>query len=567
MRYAICAILLGLFCLAACSKGPAGPQPYPLRLVFVHDRALDNPAELDTIRQIARTASEHGLNGMVISARLDRLDLMGPEYLKGVRELRAIGKEYKLKIIPLCFSVGYGYSVIAHDRNLAEGLPVKDALFVVLDGEARLVADPPTGIFNGSLEKSKGDAPEGFSLTGEPGRQVFADREIFREGKTAFRLENLTGAPDSTVLLRKTVVLRRDRCYRLTCWVRTEGLLPSGCLRLEARGGDRPLNVFDPRLGPDNDWQKLTMGFNTWGYDTVTVMVGVLEAQQGKVWVDSLGLEEVGLTNVLRRPGAPLVVRGEKNGMLYEEGRDFEPVADPKLDFLFDREGPSIKLLTGSRIAAGERLRVSWYHGLMPAQRKGQVTVCMSEPGLYEIWRRQARLMHDNLAPEMYFMDMDEIRAGGTCAACTARGLTMGQILGDCFTRQEALLREVNPKAEILTWSDMLEPGHNAGDRWGKYNHLVNGLFTGSWEYVPRDLIMVSWWYDIRKESLAFLSSQGFRILGSIACEDDIQQLRDWMVDLRATPGVCGVMYTTWDRNYTQLSQFGDYVSGRTESK
>lgn len=69
----VISVLLMVFMagVSGCGK-KAGEGSYPLRLVFVHDRQLDNPDELRSIREIAKTASEHGLNGMVILAGLDR---------------------------------------------------------------------------------------------------------------------------------------------------------------------------------------------------------------------------------------------------------------------------------------------------------------------------------------------------------------------------------------------------------------------------------------------------------------------------------------------------------------
>jgi len=55
---------------------------------------------------------------------------------------------------------------------------------------------------------------------------------------------------------------------------------------------------------------------------------------------------------------------------------------------------------------------------------------------------------------------MDEIRMGGTCAAC--RGRNMGELLGECITKQTAVLRKYIPGVEVLVWSDMLDPHHNA---------------------------------------------------------------------------------------------------------
>ena len=81
----------------------------------------------------------------------------------------------------------------------------------------------------------------------------------------------------------------------------------------------------------------------------------------------------------------------------------------------------------------------------------------VAEPKLFEIWSRQARRLHDLLQPGKYFLSMDEIRAGGSDLACRQREMSMGQILGDCFTRQVALIRAANPDAEVFTWSDMIK--------------------------------------------------------------------------------------------------------------
>ena len=68
------------------------------------------------------------------------------------------------------------------------------------------------------------------------------------------------------------------------------------------------------------------------------------------MWVDDLALEELALVNVLRRPGCPLAVKSADGKTTYEEGRDFEPVVDPKLgrvpwegEYEFDHAGPAIK--------------------------------------------------------------------------------------------------------------------------------------------------------------------------------------------------------------------------------
>jgi hypothetical protein len=251
-----------------------------------------------------------------------------------------------------------------------------------------------------------------------------------------------------------------------------------------------------------------------------------------------------------------LTVRDEDTGTAYEEDRDFARVVDPKLTFRFDRAGPTIRLLPGSRLRDGQALRVSYYHGM--AINDGQVTICMSEPKVYDIWRKQAELIQKHLAPKRWLLSMDEIRAGGSCKACKARKMTMAQILGDCITRQFDLIRGVNPSAEVYVWSDMLDPNHNAH---GNY-YLVDGDFSGSWQYVPKDLRIACWYYEKRKESLAHFSGLGFKTLaGAYYDADTLENPEGWLEALKQTPDAVGIMYTTWQNKYKLLGPFGDLVS------
>ena len=136
----------------------------------------------------------------------------------------------------------------------------------------------------------------------------------------------------------------------------------------------------------------------------------------------------------------------------------------------------------------------------------------------------------------------------------------MAQILGDCITKQVDILKGVNPEAEVLIWSDMLDPNHNAHDNY----YLVEGDFAGSWNYVPRDLVIVCWHYDKRNQSLPFFSSHGFRTLaGAYYDGDTLENPKGWLEALDRTPKAIGIMYTTWQDKYDLLAPFGDLVTNR----
>ena len=486
---------------------------FPLRWVRI-SAPLRTDEDVEKIRRIARIAGDNGLNGALLAIGLDSIDLKGPDYMARLQAVKDILKQNRLEMIPNIFSGGYGGAILAHDRNLAEGFEVRDLLYTAREGQARLV-------------------PE-----------VVLD---------------YTG-PAAERLWTREVAVKPYRCYRVTFRAKTEGLpetrpFTSGAFRLTVQTADkRNLTPWNARIPSTTDWREVRWGFNTQGYDKVSISIGVRENTPGKAWVDSVRVEEVGLLNVLRRPGTPVVVRADVGDTIYEEGRDYDRIVDPQLNFRFDHEGPAIHLLPGSRIRDGQKLRVSYYHGF--SINDGQTTICMGEPKTYDIWRDVARRMHEAAAPPRYVLSMDEMREGGTCAAC--RGRNIAQLFGECVTRQFRMLREVNPKVDVWIWSDMLDPNHNARDKY----YLVNGDYTGSWNYVPRELGIVTWYHERRALSLPFFSKLGFRTLaGAYYDADTLDNPRGWLEELRKTPNAQGIMYTTWLNKYDLLAEFAQLVS------
>jgi len=563
MRY----LKLVLFVIAPGSLTVWCPQDcqgevYPYRWVYV-SRSLQRDSDVVDIKNIVKTASQSGLNGMVLAAGLDRLDRQGPDYFARLEQVKQICKQGNIEIIPLIFSVGYGGSILAQDKNLAAGITVKDALFVVENGKANFVPDSPAKIVNSGFEKYDGNRFTGYRFHDRPGEVSFVDREVFNSGRASLRFENFGKFEHGHARVMQEIVVQPHRCYRLSCLVKTESLEPEGAFRMTVLSPDgRNLAPLDPGVPSTSDWRRVEMGFNSLNCDKVRVYTGVWGGKTGRFWIDEFNVEEVGLLNVLRRPGTPVTVQDEQTGAIYKEKKDYAAITDPRLNFKFDHEPVAIEILPGSSIRNEQRLRVSYYHGM--AINRGQISVCMSEPKVYEIWDKQARLLQECLAPSRYLLSMDEIRAGGACQACSKRKMTMAQILGDCVTQQARIIRKVNPDAEVLIWSDMLDPNHNAHADY----YLVDGDFSESWNYIPKDLVIVCWYYKIRNESLKFFSSLGFRTLaGAYYDGDTLENPRGWLDALGQTPGACGIMYTTWRNKYELLAPFGNLVARQKQMK
>lgn len=519
MKSPVRVLALAVICAYACSNAAAQTAPqrvYPKRWVYVSN-LLASDQDMASLRQIVETAAAHGLNGIVLSGKLDRIDLQPPEYFVRLKQLKEMCDRLGIEIIPTGFGTGYGGALLDHDLNLAEGLAVKGALFVAEKGRA---------VFH----------PDGEAVA------------------------VASSGPAPVTRFEKLITVIPHRNYQVSVRVRGAGIAPDATLEIRANTLDKRRNRcwFETAFASGSEWRQFTTGFNSASDEKLNFNIGIEDGLAGRVEIADLRIEEVGLLNVIRRAGTPLAVRGEKSGRVYEEGRDFAPVADPKLNFRFDHENPSIQLTAGSRIREGERLRVDYYHGVLIY--KDQVAACMSEPKVFEIWGKQFPLIQKYLAPKTYLLTMDEERMGGTCEACRRRGMTMAAMLGNSATRLYDMVHASSPGAEVFVWSDMFDPNHNAR---GDY-YLVEGDYSGSWKYLPKDMRIACWNYDTRERSLAHFSKLGFKTLaGAYYDADDLKNPQGWLESLDQTPGALGIMYTTWNNKYQLLPAFGDLVKKR----
>ena len=172
---------------------------------------------------------------------------------------------------------------------------------------------------------------------------------------------------------------------------------------------------------------------------------------------------------------------------VYEEGKDFDPVRDPKLgevpyagEYDFGHAGPALTLTDGSRIRDGQRLRVGWYHPVLTHGE--QVMCCLSEPKVDELCatRPGASTTCSSRRPTSWRTTRSASPAGARRAATRK---TPGELLAANARRCVGDLAGGGPEgARSSVWSDMFDPNHNAVDDY----YLVNGTLAGSWEGLPR---------------------------------------------------------------------------------
>ena len=549
MKSRLTAFLLSLLWFN-CSAAPR----YADRFVWVFGWNLDKEADVPAVTQVLDSAAKAGCNGAVVSFGLDTLCKKSPDYFRRLEAIRHACESNRLELIPAIFSVGYGGSALAHDRNLAEGLPVVDAPFVVSGREARIVPGQSALLANGGFEEFTGNKFKGFNFHDQPGEISFADTQVKHTGRASLRLENFTANPHGHGRVMQEVRVVPHRVYRASLWVRTKDLQPTRAFQVSVLAGKRSLAPRTFTLPVTGDWQKLTMIFNSLDFEAVRLYAGVWEGKSGQLWLDDWNLEEIGPLNVLRRPGTPVTVRSDDGEATFTEGDDYARLVDPDYSpYRVNRAAPALTLLPNGRIKDGQRLRVSWYHTVVV--HESQITVCMGEPALYEFFDHEAKLLAERLRPRRVMLNMDEIRLGGTCVAC--RGRNMGELLGECVTKQTQALRRCLPGVEIYLWSDMFDPNHNAH---GDY-YLVAGDYTGSWKHIPRDLTIAVWGAAPREKSLRFFAGEGFQTIAACYYDaDDLKEVESWKEIAQHLPNVRGFMYTPWTRKYQLLPAFGELL-------
>jgi hypothetical protein len=568
--------------------GDAGDSRYPERWVYCSANLQVEKSIKDAIALIER-AKRDGYTAMLIADyKLQVLDRVPDFYFRNVEKVKAAAAKAGIELVPAVFSIGYSNGHLAHDPNLAEGLPVVDQPFIVRPGggsvptggvaeggpvatpaghlEAVLDARASAGLRNGNLEDARGDCFTSFALQDDPGGTTFVDRRVVHGGRTSCRFEPGNKGPKRSspnARLMQHVALRPWTCYRFSCWARTQGLGPARAFQMLALGTSRPgrqLTFQEGLIEANQDWKRIDVVFNSLDQKEANLYVGIWGEGPGTLWVDDLQLEELPLVNVLRRPGCPFTIRSADRLTTYEEGRDFEPVADPALgrvpwpgEYEFGHPGAKIQIRSGSRIRDGDRLVVSWYHPVITVD--SQVMCCLSEPKLETILRDQARRVNELLGPRTFFMSHDEIRVANWCQACRDRKMTPGQLLAENVRRCTAILKSVNPRARIVVWSDMFDPHHNAVDSY----YLVNGSLKESWKGLARDVVIANWNRGKARESLAFFDGLGYRqLIAGFYDVEDLSSFQAWDRAARDIKGVTGFMYTTWANKYSLLESYAE---------
>ena len=538
-------------------------------------------ANVERVIGILDRAAAAGFNGVVFpDVKLGRLEdgSLPERYYSQLATVLEHADGLGLAVLPAAADVGYSESLLWHDPNLAATLPVRGAPFVARGDRLVAVDDPPLRLANGDFESlpGSGDAFPGWAWQDEPGRTTFVDRAIRHSGQASLRMESpgVTNPPHGNARIQQRLQVGAFRHVHASVWVRTEGFR-GGEVRLLVLGQNpsRTLQWNPVPVSETQDWTRFDVTFNSLDHEAVLLYLGVWGGGRGTIWWDDAKVEPAGLFNLARRPGAPVRIQSEDGATVFEEGRDVDPLQDPKSgnvkwpgDFDLWHEAPPITLPAGSRIREGQRLRLDWHH--VPLIHGEQVTAALNEPAVYDLIAGQLkstrRHFDASMAFDGWFLGYDEIRVHGWDETVAPGDGSPGAALAASIARVHQRARAIDARAPLWVWSDMFDPHHNAAERDEPY-YLVNGDWSGSWAGLEPEIGVVNWNRGAaRRDSAAFFAERGHRqiLAGYYDAAPGRFTDRAWLADLSGLWGIDGVMYTQWGSGFDGIEAWAEHVWG-----
>ncbi|HUV39534.1 MAG TPA: hypothetical protein VMY39_07955 [Planctomycetota bacterium] len=526
-------------------------------------------ANLSVDEQVTRTEAfmdriaKAGYTGIVlVDNKFKRWNELSEADIAKRRRVREYARRLKLDFVVAVTATGYANDLMSNDPNLAAGMPVVDAPFVVRHG--RLVPDDPTTLANGTFEKHRDNKPDGWDVDA-PGKVSFIDTDVRYEEKPSLRMQDpADNPPNSHARASQILNVKPWRYYRITVALKTEGLTSPGDVRLMGLGltGEHAgqwLNVPYLYAKPTQDWTRLGYTINTRDYEKIAIYIGSWSGGRGKMWWADVTMEPAGLVNLLRREGTPFKATSADGKTVYVEGKDLPEMRDPGLGNSPYKGGyqwhaqPEIVIPAGSRLREGDRVLLSYCHTMIMCYWD-QVPICLAarDTNKWIDWCIANCARH--LQPDGYFMQHDEIRMQGWDASCERSGRTPGQNLARNIRFCRDTIRKHSPGAVMYVWSDMFDLYHNAPKTGTMALVRGDGAWYESWKGLTPDVGLMNW-NGRKRESIEFFSKLGQKQIISAASAGDLAAK---LANAKGLAGVEGAMYVTWGGDYSQIEAFAD---------
>eukprot|EP01047_Picozoa_sp_COSAG01_P058792 COSAG01_NODE_6973_length_3410_cov_2.729085_3_plen_425_part_00 len=394
---------LTLWCAAAAAASgvpmPAGGRPELQFLLFLQDiGASYNVTAVKGLFRRAKTAGyssfilyDHNLGAIEAASRLN------PEYLPSLRKVLSLAKSMGLEPIPQVYSYGHADGIVFQDASMAEARPATAKFVVAGSGRALVSAPPgaqpsalPNGHFTGHEGGENPNKLTGWSTQDAIGTRTFYDSSVsHRPGQASLRTMASsagTGATDKDARVGQfNITVTPHSTVRATCFVQASGF--------EAGKTDAGIQAriqwnFDGMNACDRvavktvnhpKWTQVSTVCNVGNATDMQLYLGIWGNDgpaEAAFWWSDCKVELLpgsgGINNLVRRDGAPLLLKDE-DGKVYHEGQDYDPIANAAPiqagfypAFQPASQQPNVTLPPTTRLKPGQPVTIDYCEALSP---------------------------------------------------------------------------------------------------------------------------------------------------------------------------------------------------------
>ena len=546
------------------------------RFIYISGNMLLDE-ELEQALDVMTRASNSCYNGVVFSdSKLNFLEafLDNERYMNNITTLIDSAVNLGLDIYPTTANFGYSSTILYHDPMLAEGLPVIDARFEVVDVDGELILLPDESTEFPLLNVDFEEVPEvdnelpGWNFQDEPGLVTFWDNTESHSGSASVRIQDPVNDDNNLGRVIQSVTLESYKDYHLRFWVKTENLAGGKFSALIInQENDRQLQHNPVSVSPTQDWTAYDLTFNSLEGGETNFYFGMYNGGTGTVWVDDISVEPATFNNIIRREATPVIVK-KSDGTVLTEGIDVETISDPLSGndpypgkFSTWHEQPTIGIPAGSNLEMGDIITVSYFHTTTIGGN--QVCASLTEPAAFDIVEMQMSQIRDLFQSRNGFsgwmLGHDEIRIHNWDESPNYG--SAGQNLAYNIEQTFNLTQDIDDQVEVFTWNDMFDLYHNADPAKDPY-YLVNDSWEGSWSGLDPKVTILNWRYRDRVNSGNFFADLGNKQILAGYYDQGEYYTPGWLQDLEGVPGVIGVMYTTWEEDYSNIEDWAEQTWG-----
>lgn len=502
----------------------------------------------------------------------------GEPQQRWLERMKTVANGIKDRALDLGFNtitLGFCSSLASADPNLVTGYPVVNQPMRAAAG--KLYPMSTASITNGGFEDHQNNQPIGFDLQDAPGERTFIDGSVSYIGDYSLRAD----AKDNEMSrIQTTFDVEPNKQHLLVVWLKTEALSARNVMVIIRDADTKKLLTTQwPSLPQDNgkrnyirkvnnlttDWTKQKLTFNTQGSTRVSVMLAVFGGTQGSIWWDNLHVRNKPLMNWLRRDDLPTTVT-DSNGIALTENEDLAPVIDPNLGNItfpgsydtYHKTGKISTIPTG-KINNGNIVYLSGYHTQVTG--RGQVGCSWHNPKVGELVSQVHERLTSEFNPDFYHYNQSEVRTGGA-EPLDKQYMSAGAAFAAATADHIQRIQAAGGDADILLWSDMHDPLHNAKEDY----YQIASSMENSWEGIdPSSVIIANWWSgsklrDKAGASLQHFDDLGFKQIIAGYYEEDVEDnFEAWQNAASGIKGIAGSMFYTNFDGYQDLAEFGEY--------